>query len=123
MSEVKREQLESFVDKAGQVVRVGDFILYGHALGRCAGLKWGRVLKIEQVDQLWSDGGWRISVQGIDTDWHDLEVQRGTQDDEADQSWGKPAVCKRGTLMFPSRIVLANAFIPARWREMLEGAT
>lgn len=117
---IERETLESFQDKAGQTVSVGDFIVYGHALGQGAGLRWGRVLKIERVAHEY-DGGWRIGVQGIDTDWRDLDVQRGAKPEER-KGWGKPELCKRGTLMFPSRILLANTFIPPEWRKMLEEA-
>ena len=34
-------------DKTGTEIKEGDFIVYGHALGRCAGLRIGKVLAIK----------------------------------------------------------------------------
>ena len=59
-----------FPDKAGCDLKPGDFIVYGHALGRCAGLQYGVVLEILPPNRK----GWtgskspRIRVQGIDLD-------------------------------------------------------
>jgi hypothetical protein len=33
-------------DKSGRELEPGDFIVYGHALGRCAGLRYGVVLEV-----------------------------------------------------------------------------
>ena len=36
-----------FKDKCGKVLTSGDFIVYGHALGRCAGLRYGKVIDVK----------------------------------------------------------------------------
>lgn len=84
------------LDKLDRPIHVGDFIVYGHALGRCAALKIGRVLEIKRVDPTHREGSpWRLTVVG----W-----------DEA--SWREPRV-SRGTLQFPDRaIVVREADVP-----------
>ena len=37
-----------FIDKSGREVKAGDVIVYGHALGRCAGLQYARVLALTE---------------------------------------------------------------------------
>jgi len=37
-----------FKDKAGYLLVPGDLIVYGHALGRCAGLQYGKVIGITE---------------------------------------------------------------------------
>lgn len=105
MNDDKRETRDHFIDKAGSWVEVGDYIVYGHSIGRCSGLRFGLVLKIEQVSN-WktrNTWAWRILVQGVDDDW-------------ADHSVGEYNVPKltntKGTLQFPSRILKANDFVP-----------
>jgi hypothetical protein len=91
-----RETRDSLVDKSGQTVRVGDYILYASSLGRCAALSFGRILKIELVD----GKDWRIGFIGVD-DYYGMKL-------------------KKGTLQFPDRLVLANAFIPEQHKSILE---
>jgi hypothetical protein len=105
MADDVRETLDHFIDKAGARVEVGDYIVYGHALGRCAGLRFGRVLKIEQVTNWRSNNEWRIQVQGVDDDWDHKTTE----------------LCKsKGTLQFPSRTIKANAFVPDYVRKLCE---
>ena len=58
-------------DKAGVNIAPGSFIVYGHALGRCAGLRYGvvkEVTKSKEVD--WSGKKVdRVRVRGVDDDW------------------------------------------------------
>ena len=103
MSDESRTVVESYEDKAGQTVKVGDFIVYGHALGRCAALKFGKVLKIETVKCDRRDE-WRINVRGIDDDHYSGELK----------------VSRIGTLMFPERTILANDFIPQDYKDLLD---
>lgn len=98
------------IDKVGQEIRVGSIIAYGHALGRCAGIRIGRVLKITQKAASAYLGGdllWRITVIGVDDDWEHRPLQLNT---------------RVGTLQFPSRIVvLLPCQVPEKHRVLLEG--
>lgn len=104
-----RMEVPYFNDKASNGVAVGDYIAYGHNLGRCAGIRFGKVLKIEcgtrhlqTADRMHQD--WWIRVIGVDDDW-----QHNT-----------PALCKGcGTLGYPTRILRANSFIPQYAIELL----
>ena len=98
-----------FLDKASNTVHVGDFTAYGSLLGRCAALKFGKVIKIEKVSPDWdkSKEEWHIRVIGVE-DW-----QPGWRPDYLEKS-------KPGTLMYPDRILLANDFIPEKYKEVLE---
>lgn len=104
-----RMEVSYFSDKAGNGVAVGDYIAYGHNLGRCAGIRFGKVLKIEcevppPVDGRTRQTAWWIRVVGVDDDW-----QHNT-----------PALCKGcGTLGYPTRILRANSFIPQYALELL----
>lgn len=101
-------------DKAGRQINVGDYIAYGHALGRCAGLRIGKVLAIKyqekevgcgQYKELRPD--WRITVIGVSDDW----------------DHNAPELCSRkGTLMFPNRIIVLDS-IPLIHRKLLENVT
>jgi hypothetical protein len=100
------------LDKIGQPIVVGSYIAYGHALGRCAGIRVGKVLAVKYKPAAdyqgpGADGEWRITVIGVDDDWDFRGVH----------------LCERkGTLQFPSRmIVLASELVPARFRELMDG--
>lgn len=99
------------LDRMNQEIKVGSIIAYGHALGRCAGLRIGKVTKIreEEVKNDWGRGKhWEygIQVMGVDDDW----------DDE------KPKLCvKKGTLMYPDRtIVLDESKVPEKYLNLLK---
>lgn len=98
-------------DKLGQPINVGDFIAYGHALGRCAGLRIGKVLKVQCLPRPefrnWGpEAEWKITVWGVADDW---------QSDP-------PTLCKtKGILGFPNRIVvLQREQVPAAYRDLLD---
>jgi hypothetical protein len=83
-------------DRLGRDIVAGSYIAYGHALGRCAGLRIGKVLHIKSLEK---EGytttiiDWRITVMGVDDDWNHRA----------------PELCKRkGTLMFPDRMVVLD---------------
>lgn len=79
-------------DRLGVEVSPGCFIAYGHALGRCAGLRIGKVLAVKPADP-YSYSKWRITVRGVDDDWSHVP----------------PKLCSRnGTLQFPERMVVLN---------------
>lgn len=65
-----------FTDKAGVKVVPGDFIIYGHALGRCAGLRYGKVLALVPhpksyfgCEQKAGDRECRLRIIGVNDDW------------------------------------------------------
>jgi hypothetical protein len=86
------------LDKSGHEITVGAYIVYGHALGRCAGLRFGKVLAIKPKAKPRSrlDSQWSITVIGYD--------------DDALMAYNR--VCDRtGTLGYPDRIMV----IPRGW--------
>lgn len=103
--------MNTFKDRAGREVKVGDFIIYGHALGRCASLQFGRVLSITSEEVKPYPGSreprtdWKIGVRGVDENaW--------TKDGR------KPRLMRAGTLQYPDRIILANYFMPSKLKEL-----
>lgn len=62
--------MKTFVDKAGRPLLPGDFIVYGHALGRCAGLRYGKVLEIvEKESPYCKEITTKVRVIGANDDW------------------------------------------------------
>jgi|SRR6185437_575849 len=97
-------------DKCGTPITTGAFISYGHALGRCAGLRIGKVLNIKWERKGYSgDSNWKITVWGVDDDWSAQKVK----------------LCQtRGTLQFPERIiVLPPSMVPEKFKKLLEPVT
>lgn len=95
------------LDKAGNEIKIGDFIIYGHALGRCAGLRYGKVLGFEEAEvSLWNkEKTTYLKTIGVD------------------DNWGNPHLNKRaGTLQFPeSRVLIVSENqIPVRVLELLK---
>ncbi len=39
--------MKKIYDKSGREINIGDYIVYGLALGRCAALRFGKVLDIK----------------------------------------------------------------------------
>lgn len=101
----ERRTVPKFIGKDGRTVCVGDFVIYGHNLGRCAGMRFGIVLKIEVVTDYRGDDEWRIQVRGIDDDWR--------------RDIGDAKPCRKGTLMYPERIMGVNMLIPDDFKELL----
>lgn len=97
-------------DKVGRTVKVGDIIVYGHNLGRCAGLRIGKVLKITQkpVPDRYEDRTPHTSftVMSVNDDWNGKAPR---------------LMCKKGTLQFSNRIiVLEPQQVPDTYRELLD---
>lgn len=104
---------EFFLDKCGRKVIVGDYILYGYNLGRCASVKFGRVIKIGYTAKTNSyDSPWSISVRGIE--WE------GDPNNTKDGGYRRPSISGRGTLNYPARMVNANDFIPKDLKDLLD---
>lgn len=97
-------------DKLGFEIKPGDYICYGHALGRCAGLRIGKVLNTfsgAPDPSRWGRPGieYKITVRGVDDDFNGLQL------------------CKtNGTLCFPmSRIVVLDPErVPQKYRDLLD---
>lgn len=96
-------------DKLGTEITVGCFIAYGHALGRCAGIRIGKVLKIKEGEKRefrpWASTD-RITVIGIDDDWSSQE----------------PRLCTRtGTLLYSNRVIVLST-LPEKFMTLLAQA-
>lgn len=70
-------------DKCGSDLEVGDYIVYGHALGRCAGLRYGLVLESNDNS---------IKIIGYNDDFYNIPRWNGI-------------LSKPSTLRFPGRIL------------------
>lgn len=67
-----------FTDKSGRDVKTGDIIVYGHALGRCAGLRYGKVLGFrpnESHASFEEACAVKLQVIGVNDDWSHLESE------------------------------------------------
>ncbi len=107
MSDIEKIPQEFFEDKAGQKVVRGDYIVYGHNLGRCAGLRFGKVLDIYLARRTWGrvEDSWRIVIRGVDDDWGSREPQ---------------LLAKKSFLQFPDRIMKVNELFPEKYRKLLK---
>ena len=82
------------LDKIGQEIVSGSCIAYGHALGRCAGLRIGRVVSTpKQITNVYNRREWRITVVGVSDDW--------------DQEKPK-LLSKKSTIQFPKRVIVLD---------------
>ena len=99
------------LDKVGQEITVGSYIVYGHALGRCAGLRFGKVLRVkyEKTDDWSQKKTFKIKVWGIDDEWTSYE----------------PVLCSTpGTLNFPDRILVVDSkLVPPDFLALLQNIT
>ena len=101
-------------DKAGKQLFVGDYIIYGHNLGRCAGLKFGKVLSLEhEVENRgyngkeWLYNTYKIGVQGVDDDFS-----------------GEPTLSRKSYLLYPDRIfVISFDQLPEYAKKLYEEQT
>lgn len=96
-------------DKLGQEIKVGSYIVYGHLLGRCAGLRLGKILSINNRIEEYTDRQYtNFTVIGVNDDW----------------GWGEkePTLCsKKGTLQFPNRmVVLAPEMLNEKVKKLLD---
>jgi hypothetical protein len=97
--------MTEYYDKAGQRVHIGDVIVYGHALGRCAALQYGMVTKFKESKNKWTDKPEvHLIVRGIS--YHDNDMDNvGNRNSTYRQV---PKFLKLGTLQFPSRLLKVN---------------
>ena len=101
-------------DKAGCDLFSGDFIVYGHALGRCAGLRYGVIIDIyEPKESLgWypgkNEGKKKVHarIRGVDDDWERKDAK---------------LLSKDSTLQFGDRILRVSVNqIPEKVRDLLK---
>jgi hypothetical protein len=96
----KAKEVETLKDKLDQDIRVGSYIAYGHALGRCAAIKIGRVLKLTSKPDdpiTCSSSPHRLTVVGIEDDL--VWIGRDKY---------PPKLSKIGTLLYPDRVLVLN---------------
>ena len=108
------------LDICEREIKPGAYIAYWYALGRCAALKLGKVVKIIA----WNNGlnhrslpdyVYRITVVGVE-EQHAYDRTTGTHG-------VIPMLSKKGTLMFPNRcLVLDERRIPSAIKTLLDGA-
>jgi hypothetical protein len=83
------------LDKAGHEIKIGDHIVYGHALGRCVGLRFGRVVAITEKKTYRGDPKHHFTVMSIDDDGGGIaRLNR-----------------RKGTLQFAERLLVIDAKI------------
>jgi hypothetical protein len=106
-------------DFMGQPMRVGQIIVYGHALGRCAALKVGKIMKLsaEKKPAYYQNGEdrieYRITVQGVE--------YVHTYDQATDTHGMKWELCRKGILQFPDRCkVVHDHEVPAEIKTLLD---
>lgn len=96
-------------DKSGKDIKPGDIIVYGKALGRCAGMQYGKVLYITLSDNKYRYMGLRKVEKarfiGVDDGWDD------------EKSLQKPS-----TLEFSERIlIVSRKQVNAQALKLLDG--
>ena len=100
-------------DKLGQPIIKGSWIAYGHALGRCAGLRIGYVLSAKSLavpDTAFNHGRVDNKIQVL-----------GIQDDWSVGIAGATVLPRKSTLQFPDRMaVLSDSQVPARYRKIMQ---
>lgn len=104
-----------FTDKAGQIVKRGDYIAYGQALGRSASLNFGKVINIKSGPGHYKGVAWAITIVGLDEDivWSEAKQKH---------EYRTVAMNKKSNLQFPDRIVRFDN-IPQNFKELLDVAS
>lgn len=91
------ERIPDILDKSGRKLSAGDLIVYGHALGRCAALQYGKVLEIR----------WSKPKYDFETAQPKVKVQGMYLPDNWDRE-DPPKLLKPSTLAFGSRILILS---------------
>lgn len=96
--------VHKFIDKIANEVIAGDFIVYGHSLGRSAGLRIGMVVEIKHdLISGFKDEEWRIKVRGWDDDW----------------AFDPSSILDRESILkFPQRIMKINHELPLLFKQV-----
>lgn len=111
--------MSKYVDIAGDPIEVGDYIVYAALWSRSATLKYGRVVKlVEKKDEYSNKVSHKAQVVSVDRSWDDKwELQGG--------GWSKKPIEKYQvqTLGFLDRmLVVRKEQVPDEARELLDTA-
>jgi hypothetical protein len=95
-------------DKTGQAIQVGSYIAYGHAMGRSAGIRIGKVLRIEPE---WIDDyfvtDWKTKEQRLHKAAHyEYRIKVWGCDDDHGGFYGVKLNSSAGFLSYPDRILV-----------------
>ena len=99
-----------FPDKVGRPLKPGDLIIYGHALGRCASLQYGKVLGVLPGKPGHAS---KLKVQGVrlNDNWNH-QSGRTSRDAYA---------LRASTLQYPSRVLkVTKSQIPPQVLKVLK---
>lgn len=90
-------------DFFGKEIKVGDWLVYGTLLGRCAAVKVGKVLSVDFIPkQNWRGGDIRIGVIGCEKNYKEVYT-----------------LGKKGTLQFSDRaIVVSEDMVPEEIKKL-----
>lgn len=112
-----------FPDKTGRALKAGDFVVYGHALGRCAGLQYGRVLAITEGKFGYDDKLYpKLRIQGVEMDDNNA-FHHPERTKERRERFKDPlaSLLKPSVLTFPSRVLrVTRDQVPAEVLELLD---
>lgn len=107
-----------FKDKAGHEIVAGDIVIYGAHLGRCAGLRWAKVLEFLPKGE-YEDTGDRetkVHVIAVEAEWWGLACPPGRENDFEPPRLQQ----KRAIIYFGDRILkLHDDQIPDMIRDLL----
>jgi hypothetical protein len=96
--------MKIFKDKSGKEVKTGDLIVYGHALGRCSGMRYGKVLSVQVSRIRYETKKFHATIWGVDED-----------------SSKPKLLSKRSTLQFGERtLVLFRDQVPENILKLLD---
>lgn len=113
-------------DKLGKDITVGCAIVYGHALGRCAGLRIGKVLKIEYEwhEDVWVEH-WQTKEKRLHSPAHyTYKIKVWGTDDDYGGFYGVKLNTSSGTLLYPDRIIVVDYnTLPKEYIELLAPVT
>ncbi len=99
-------------DKLGNSINIGSYIVYGHNLGRCAGLRIGRILDIKGKLEKYSSTGelkFHFTVIGIDDDYFNPNSNSNKI----------TLLSKKSTLQFNDRIIVLDK-LPKEYKDLLD---
>lgn len=116
------------LDRVGQPITPGSLIAYGHALGRCAGLRLGKVLKvtgwiIPAIQSTFHNyperREYRLTIHGIDDD--SFDINQPDQVSWRGEKYDIKLLDKKSTLQFPSRVVVLDPqMVPQAYRDLFD---
>lgn len=112
-------------DKLGQPITPGCYIIYGHALGRCASIALGKVFKVGEVETPYRNHkAYRITVRGISDDGCSVGDYLNKPDKKNDAFYKVELLSKLSTLQFPERcLVIPESQVPKTYLDLFATLT